>query len=118
LGAGFVLAAPPGALLERDEVDASLREAKRRSNPALAVAPLDCFASLAMTIQQTRIHMVATLRPRTSAATPIEADRKVLQRKRASLWFVMPGLVPGIHVLAATSKKDVDGRDKSGHDGK
>jgi hypothetical protein len=28
---------------------------------------------------------------------------------------VMPGLVPGIHVLAA--KKDVDGRDKPGHDG-
>jgi hypothetical protein len=27
---------------------------------------------------------------------------------------VMPGLVPGIHVLAA--KKDVDGRIKSGHD--
>jgi hypothetical protein len=26
----------------------------------------------------------------------------------------MPGLVPGIHVLAA--KKDVDGRDKPGHD--
>jgi hypothetical protein len=27
----------------------------------------------------------------------------------------MPGLVPGIHVLAA--KKGVDGRDKPGHDG-
>jgi hypothetical protein len=27
----------------------------------------------------------------------------------------MPGLVPGIHVLAAT-KKDVDGRVKPGHD--
>jgi hypothetical protein len=27
----------------------------------------------------------------------------------------MPGLVPGIHVLAATSE-DVDGRDKPGHD--
>ncbi len=27
----------------------------------------------------------------------------------------MPGLVPGIHVLAA-SDKDVDGRDKPGHD--
>ena len=26
----------------------------------------------------------------------------------------MPGLVPGIHVLAA--KKDVDGQDKPGHD--
>jgi hypothetical protein len=31
--------------------------------------------------------------------------------------LVMPGLVPGIHVLAAASnKKDVDGRDKPGHD--
>jgi hypothetical protein len=33
--------------------------------------------------------------------------------------LVMPGLVPGIHVLAASgSRKDVDGRDKPGHDGK
>jgi hypothetical protein len=28
----------------------------------------------------------------------------------------MPGLVPGIHVFAP-EKKDVDGRDKPGHDG-
>jgi hypothetical protein len=28
----------------------------------------------------------------------------------------MPGLVPGIHVFAASTKKDVDGRDKPGHD--
>jgi hypothetical protein len=28
----------------------------------------------------------------------------------------MPGLVPGIHVLLAASKKDVGGRDKPGHD--
>jgi len=28
----------------------------------------------------------------------------------------MPGLVPGIHVFA-TGKKDVDGRDRPGHDG-
>jgi hypothetical protein len=28
----------------------------------------------------------------------------------------MPGLVPGIHVFVSTSKKDVDGRDKPGHD--
>ena len=32
--------------------------------------------------------------------------------------LVMPGLVPGIHVFAPTSKKDVDGRDKPGHDEK
>jgi hypothetical protein len=29
----------------------------------------------------------------------------------------MPGLVPGIHVFAV-AKKDVDGRIKSGHDGR
>ena len=29
----------------------------------------------------------------------------------------MPGLVPGIHVFGTTGKKDVDGRDKPGHDG-
>jgi hypothetical protein len=29
---------------------------------------------------------------------------------------VMPGLVPGIHVLWAPSLEDVDGRDKPGHD--
>jgi hypothetical protein len=28
----------------------------------------------------------------------------------------MPGLVPGIHVFG-TAKQDVDGRNKSGHDG-
>jgi hypothetical protein len=29
---------------------------------------------------------------------------------------VMPGLVPGIHVLESRHSKDVDGRDKPGHD--
>jgi hypothetical protein len=29
----------------------------------------------------------------------------------------MPGLDPGIHVSGTTSKKDVDGRVKPGHDG-
>jgi len=28
----------------------------------------------------------------------------------------MPGLVPGIHVFASTTKGDVDGPDKPGHD--
>jgi len=28
----------------------------------------------------------------------------------------MPGLVPGIHVFGSVIKKDVDGRDKPGHD--
>jgi hypothetical protein len=30
--------------------------------------------------------------------------------------LVMPGLVPGIHVLLSSGFKDVDGRDKPGHD--
>jgi len=30
---------------------------------------------------------------------------------------VMPGLVPGIHALMRHIEKDVDGRDKPGHDG-
>ncbi|QOZ19457.1 hypothetical protein XI02_33725 [Bradyrhizobium sp. CCBAU 21365] len=30
----------------------------------------------------------------------------------------MPGLVPGIHVFGPDLKKDVDGRDKPGHDEK
>jgi hypothetical protein len=29
---------------------------------------------------------------------------------------VMPGLVPGIHVLEVAQPKDVDGRDEPGHD--
>jgi hypothetical protein len=28
----------------------------------------------------------------------------------------MPGLVPGIHVFVSRYEKDVDGRDKPGHD--
>jgi hypothetical protein len=28
----------------------------------------------------------------------------------------MPGLVPGIHALLQRTSKDVDGRDKPGHD--
>jgi hypothetical protein len=28
----------------------------------------------------------------------------------------MPGLVPGIHVLASLKRNDVDGRDEPGHD--
>jgi hypothetical protein len=29
---------------------------------------------------------------------------------------VMPGFMPGIHVLLAARQEDVDGRDKPGHD--
>jgi hypothetical protein len=39
-------------------------------------------------------------------------------RQRFIANLVMPGLVPGIHVLCVGGKKDVDGRDKPGHDEK
>jgi hypothetical protein len=32
------------------------------------------------------------------------------------LSFVMPGFMPGIHVFRISIRKDVDGRNKSGHD--
>jgi hypothetical protein len=36
---------------------------------------------------------------------------------RGTAEFVMPGLVPGIHVFGYKPEKDdVDGRDKPGHD--
>jgi hypothetical protein len=31
--------------------------------------------------------------------------------------LVRPGLVPAIHVFNTSRRKDVDGRDKPGHDG-
>jgi hypothetical protein len=37
--------------------------------------------------------------------------------QRPATAVVMPGLVPGIHVLCAGQDKNVDGRDKPGHDG-
>ena len=37
---------------------------------------------------------------------------------RLVLKLVMPGLVPGIHVLASLQQESVDGRDKPGHDEK
>ena len=41
---------------------------------------------------------------------------RVFIRAARGLNSVMPGLVPGIHVRSTTSKQDVDGRDKPGHD--
>jgi hypothetical protein len=38
-------------------------------------------------------------------------------RREFILSFVMAGLVPAIHVFVAPKKKDVDARDKRGHDG-
>ncbi|RZN09084.1 hypothetical protein CWO91_19340 [Bradyrhizobium genosp. SA-3] len=38
--------------------------------------------------------------------------------RRDVILSVMPGLVPGIHVLLShLAQKNVDGRDKPGHDG-
>ena len=36
---------------------------------------------------------------------------------RAQFHCVMPALVAGIHVFLSLRQKDVDGRDKPGHDG-
>jgi hypothetical protein len=38
------------------------------------------------------------------------------ERGEARAIFVMPGLVPGIHVFLFAAKKGVDGRAKPGHD--
>src|SRR5436305_11624467 len=40
------------------------------------------------------------------------------RRRWRNALFVMPGLVPGIHDSLLRNTKDVDGRDKPGHDGK
>ena len=39
-------------------------------------------------------------------------------RDALPLASVMPGFMPGIHVLKTRRKEDVDGRDKPGHDWK
>jgi hypothetical protein len=36
--------------------------------------------------------------------------------ERGTFTFVMPGLDPGINVLLSLEDKDVDGRDRPGHD--
>jgi hypothetical protein len=38
----------------------------------------------------------------------------VIRRLATTIKFVMPGLVPGIHVFFGA--QDVDGRDRPGHD--
>ena len=51
--------------------------------------------------------------------TSSEFDLKKQPMKWASqAKLVMPGLVPGIHVLTPVDDTDVDGRDEPGHDGK
>jgi len=54
-----------------------------------------------------------------AAASPFEARRwraEHLRVRSKGLRFVMPALVAGIHVLDCSGAKDVDGRDKPGHD--
>ena len=46
----------------------------------------------------------------------VAKDLAALEAWKGAREIVMPGLVPGIHVLGAASKKDVDGRDEPGHD--
>jgi hypothetical protein len=43
-------------------------------------------------------------------------DERSFGSARPVVPAVMPGLVPGIHALQRPRKKDVDGRDKPGHD--
>ena len=79
----------------------SLRGAKRRSNPLfLACWSMDCFANA-----------------RNDGFRLFEMEPAATHGERAGNTLVMPGLEPGIHVLLFRGK-DVDGRDKPGHDGK
>ena len=62
--------------------------------------------------------------PSPAASTTVRLDRAVIlvlgvltqKHPTNSGTFVMPGLVPGIHVFVPSSEKNVDGRDKPGND--
>src|SRR5947207_15235570 len=51
--------------------------------------------------------------PRSTASMCIDGCLQIIAD---TIYSVMPGLVPGIHVLLRLNKEDVDGRDKPGHD--
>ena len=57
-----------------------------------------------------------------SAATPRVSNhghttaRRLFEIRIGTYQPVMPGLVPGIHVLLFSCGQDVDGRDEAGHD--
>src|SRR4051812_29104274 len=55
------------------------------------------------------------LEPVTTATLPVRSNG-VDCIARIPFAFVMPGPVPGIHVFLLAGGKDVDGRDKPGHD--
>src|SRR5262245_31180265 len=76
-------------VMARSEADEAIHSA--------ASGYVDCFASLAMTGM---------------GCLTVESER----RGAALHPLVMPGLVPGIHALLSCRAKDVDGRDKPGHD--
>ena len=48
----------------------------------------------------------------------VQGEEEILRgiNKLGEQWVVMPGLVPGIHVLLFCAGQDVDGRDKPAHD--
>jgi hypothetical protein len=43
-------------------------------------------------------------------------EYRACYNRHATFYLIMPALVAGIHVLVASRAKDVDGRDKPGHD--
>jgi hypothetical protein len=68
---------------------------------------MDCFVALLLAMTKTE-----NAGPHPESLTRNSANGIGLARE-----LVMPGLVPGIHVLPSLKpKKDVDGRDKPGHD--
>src|SRR2546426_11571568 len=68
---------------------------------------------------RTSINTSKARSPRRSLRSSARAtySRGIRCDERIDLSAVMPGLVPGIHVVLCKCDKDVDGRDKPGHDG-
>ena len=84
----------------------------KRSNPSCSVrGKMDCFVAslLAMTWMVYR-YLPSHIRGAIMGFAALYPSYK------CRTFSVMPGLVPGIHVLGAAREKDVDGRDEPGHD--
>src|ERR1700733_5533578 len=56
------------------------------------------------------------LEPGMTATFPVRSNGVFFIFCALPVFLVMPGLVPGIHVLLPSWLQDVDGRDKPGHD--
>src|SRR5580704_14258821 len=56
------------------------------------------------------------LEPVMTATFPVRSNGVFFIFCALPAFLVMPGLVPGIHVLIPSWLQDVDGRDKPGHD--